>query len=305
MKKGLVVIAVLLACVFGFTGAALAAEISTSGRTEFKLTGTSEEGKASGLFQKGAVRIDYEVTLTSGSFETVLMPRFDLPSTLNWEKAYIKWSADSMNFQMHPLGLKDEFDLWDVSGSGGNPNIPNADAGIKFEVPVEPFTFSLGATNVAVADEAKFSYGFGAKYVINSVTLEGLFGNTDVETEDWYGSYYGSRVSVDLAPLTLEGQYGTFSPETKDGYKDGSGYFAKFAYALGEGLGTLTLKYYGADENLNGKGVATAKDYSKIYGEYMYPLTEAVDLFIDVAQIEPGTGADSHTEYEMKLRMNL
>ena len=302
MKKGLVVMAVLVACVFGFTGAILATEISTSGTIEFKLTGTSQEDQASGRFAAGDVFVLYGVTLTSGTFEANLTPKFDLAGeALAVEEAYIKWLPDTLSVTMKPLGIDKE--LFDIEGNGGKPNIPS-NPGLGFEIPVAPFTFDLVANNVAVGDEAKFSYGFGAKYVINSVTLEGLFGTTDVEAEDWYGSYYGGQVSVDLAPLTIVGQYGTFSPEAVD-LEDGSGYFAKFEYALGEGLGTFTLNYTGVDKNLNGAGAPTTKEYYKIYGEYSYPLTEAVSLTMDVANIEPGTGPKSYTEYEVKIGVSL
>jgi hypothetical protein len=304
MKKGLVVAAVLVACAFGFTGAALAAEISTSGTIEMKLTGTSEDGQASGLFGAGDVLVDYSVTLTSGTFEANLTPEFDLTGTeMTFDDAYIKWSPDTLSVTMKPLGIDKE--LYDIEGNGGKPNIPD-NPGIGIEVPVAPFTFDLVANNVAVGDDAVFSYGFGVKYALNGVTLEGLFGNTDVEAETWYGSYYGAQVTAALDSLTIVGQYGTFSPEAA-GLEDGSGYFAKFEYALGEGLGTVALEYTGVDKNLNGAGTPTDKEYYKIYGEYSYPLTDAVSLTLDVANIEPGTpaGAESYTEYEVVIGVSL
>lgn len=302
MKKSLIIAAVLVACVFLFSGVALAAEISTSGDIQFKLTGTSQEGAASGLFGAGDVLVNYGVTLTSGAFEANLTPQFDLAGeALTFDDAYIKWLPDTLSVTMKPLGIDKE--LYDIEGNGGKPNIPS-NPGLGFEVPVAPFTFDLVANNVAVGDDAVFSYGFGAKYVINSVTLEGLFGSTDVEAETFYGSYYGGQVSVDLAPLTIAGQYGTFSPEV-DGLEDGSGYFGKLGYVLGEGLGSIALEYTGIDKNFNGAGTPTAKDYSKIYGEYSYPLTEAVSLTLDVANIEPGTGVDSYTEYEVVIGVSL
>ncbi len=302
MKKWLVVSAVLMVCVFGFTGAALAAEISTSGTIEFKLTGTSEDGQASGLFGAGDVLVDYSVVLTSGTFEANLTPEFDLAGeALTFDEAYIKWMPDTLSVTMKPLGIDKE--LYDIEGDGGKPNIPS-NPGIGFEVPIAPFTFDLVVNNVAVGDEATFSYGFGTKYELNGVSLEGLYGSTDVETETWYGAYYGAQVTAAVDALSLTGQYGSFSPETT-GLEDGSGFFAKFGYALGEGLGDVALEYTSVDKNLNGAGVPTAKDYSKIYGEYSYPLTEAVTLTMDVANIEPGTGVDSYTEYEMVIGVSL
>jgi len=302
MKKGLVAIAVLVACVFGFSGAALAAEFGTEGVIEFKLTGTSEDGEASGLFEAGDVEVCYSLTLTSGAFETFVSPKLKLAGELDCDDAYIKWSPDTLSVTMKPMGI--DKGLYDVGGILDEPNIPS-NPGLGFEVPVAPFTFDLAVNNVAVGDEAKFSYGLGVEYVINSVTVGGLFGSTDVEAETWYGSYYGGKVAVDLAPLTLEGQYGIFSPEAA-GLEDGSGFFAKVGYDLGEeGLGSVALEYKSIDKNLNGAGYPTPKDYSKLYGEYSYPLTDAVSLTLDAANIEPGTGVDSYTEYEVKMGVLL
>ena len=74
---------------------------------------------------------------------------------------------------------------------------------------------------------------------------------------------------------------------------------------MGEGLGSFKLNYRGIDENLNGAGTPTEKEYHKIYGEYSYPLTEAVSLTMDVANIEPGTGIDSYTEFGIKIGVAL
>lgn len=302
MKKGLIIVAVLVACVFGFTGAALAADISTSGTIEFKVTGTSQDGQASGLFGAGDVLVDYSVTLTSGAFEANLTPEFDLAGeALTFDDAYIKWAPDTLSVTMKPLGIDKE--LYDIEGSGGKPSIPS-NPGLGFEVPVAPFTFDLVVNNVAVGEDAEFSYGLGLKYALNGVTLEGVYGGTGVEAETWYGSFYGAAVTVALDALTIAGQYGSYNPEAA-GLEDGSGYFGSLAYALGEGLGTVTLEYTGVDKNFNGAGIPTAKDYSKIYGEYSYPLTDAVSLTLDVANIEPGTGVDSYTEYEVVIGVSL
>lgn len=258
MKKILVVAAVLVACLFGFTGAVLAAEISTSGDIQFKLTGTSQEDAASGLFGAGDVLVNYGVTLASGAFEANLTPQFDLAGeALTFDDAYIKWMPDTLSLTMKPLGIDKE--LFDIEGDAGKPNIPS-NPGLGVEIPIAPFTFDLVANNVAVDDTTKFGYALGMNCVIDSVTLEGLFGSSNIETADWYGSYYGGKVAVDLAPLSLVGQYGTFSPE-KATLKNGSGYFAELAYCLGEGLGNLALKYTGVDENLNGAGTPTPKEY--------------------------------------------
>lgn len=315
MKKVLVVAAVLVALLFGFSGLALAqeeaalapeetapaTEISTSGDIQFKLTGTSKEDAASGLFGAGDVLVKYGLTLTSGAFEANVTPKFDLAGeALAVDEAYIKWLPDTLSVTLKPLGI--DKGLFDVGGDAGEPNIPS-NPGLGIEIPVEAFTFDLVANNAAVGEATEFNYALGAKYVIDLVTLEGLFGSSNVE-DTWYGSYYGGKVAVDLAPITLVGQYGTFSPEAED-LKKGSGYFAELAYALGEGLGSLTLNYRGIDENLNGAGTPTDKEYHKVYGEYSYPLTEKVSFTMDVANIEPGTGIDSYTEFGVKIGVSF
>ena len=301
MKKGVVVLAVLVACALGFTVPAMAAEFATEGVIEFKVTGTSEDGKASGLFEAGDVEVCYSLALTSGTFEIFVSPKLKLAGELDCDDAYIKWMPDTVTVTMKPIGIDKE--LFDIEGDGGKPNIPS-NPGMDFELAVAPFTFDVLANNVAVGDKAKYSYGLGLVWQENAVTLEGLFGSTDVATETWYGSYYGGKVSVDIAPLTVTGQFGGFSPEAT-GLEDGSGYFAEVAYALDEDLGTLTLNYTGVDKNFNGAGTPTAKDYTKIKGEYSYPVTDDVSLTFDVAGIEPGTGIKSYTEYGAKVGVSL
>jgi len=303
MKKGLVLGAMLVASVFLFTGAALASEISTSGVIEFKLTGTSQEDQASGLFAAGDVEVLYAVTLSSDSWEANLTPKFDLAGeALAVEDAYIKYAADMMSVTMKPLGADKE--LFDVEGAIGDPpNIPS-NAGLVFEIPLASLTADLVVNNQAVGDEATFSYAFGAAYEMDPITMEAMYGGTDVAAATWYGSYYGAAVTYAADPLTVVGQYGSFSPEAA-GLEDGSGFFASLAYAMGEGLGTLTLKYTSVDENMNGAGVPTDEEYSKIYGEYSHPLTDAVSLKLDVSNITDGSGADSYSEYEAVISVGL
>jgi len=303
MKKGLVLGAMLVASVFLFTGAALASEISTSGVIEFKLTGTSQEDQASGLFAAGDVEVLYAVTLSSDSWEANLTPKFDLAGeALAVEDAYIKYAADMMSVTMKPLGADKE--LFDVEGAIGDPpNIPS-NAGLVFEIPLASLTADLVVNNQAVGDEATFSYAFGAAYEMDPITMEAMYGGTDVAAATWYGSYYGAAVTYAADPLTVVGQYGSFSPEAA-GLEDGSGFFASLAYAMGEGLGTLTLEYTSVDENMNGAGVPTDEEYSKIYGEYSHPLTDAVSLKLDVSNITDGSGADSYSEYEAVISVGL
>lgn len=292
MKKGLVLGAMLVASVFLFTGAALASEISTSGTIEFKLTGTSQEDQASGLFAAGDVLVDYSVTLTSDSWEANITPEFDLAGDdLTWADAYIKLTADMMSLSMKPLG-GERLQIWDIRGDSDTKIRLPSDPGIDLGVPIDPLSLTVAVTNRAVDDEAKFNFGVGATYALDPVTVEAIFATSDVEAADFYGSYYGAKVTYAADPLTIEGQFGTFSPEAA-ALEEGSGYFGKFAYAMGEGLGTFTVKYTAADENLN----RTTEEWSKIVGEYSHPVTDAVTFKLELTNITPGTGADSYTNY--------
>lgn len=292
MKKGMVLGAMLVASVFLFTGAALASEISTSGTIEFKLTGTSQDGQASGLFAAGDVLIDYSVVLTSGSWEANITPEFDLAGDdLTFADAYIKVTMDMMSLTMKPLG-GERLQIWDIRGNSGTKIRLPSDPGIDLGVPIDPLSLTLAITNRAVVDEAKFNFGVGGTYTADPITVAAIYATSDVEAADFYGSYYGAKVTYAADPITIEGQYGTFSPEAA-ALEEGSGYFGKFAYAMGEGLGTFTVKYTAADEKLN----RTAEDWSKIVGEYSHPVTDAVTFKFEVVNTTDGTGADSYTGY--------
>jgi len=305
MKKGLVLGAMLVASAFVLTGAALAADISTSGAIEFKVTGTSQDGQASGLFGAGDVLVDYSVTLVSDSWEANLTPEFDLAGeALTFDDAYIKYSGDMLDVTMKPLGAdKDLYDVAGLAGGGDPPNIPG-NPGLVFEASLAPLTVDVTVNNQAVDDEPKFSYVVGAAYDLEVLTFEALFGGTDVADATWYGTYYGAQVTYAADPVTVVGQYGNFNPEVT-ALQDGSGFFGSLAYALGGGLGTVTLEYTGVDKNFNGAGVPTAEDYSKIYGEYSHPLTDDVSLILDVANITDGSGAESYSEYEAVISVGL
>ena len=128
--------------------AVLAAEYSTSGTIEFKVTGTSEDGQASGLFGAGDVLVLYGVTLTSGTFEVNLTSEFDLAGeALTFADAYVKWAPDTLSVTMKLLGIDKE--LYDIAGMayGGDPADIPSNPGLGFEVPVVPFTFDLVVNN--------------------------------------------------------------------------------------------------------------------------------------------------------------
>ena len=313
MKKGLVIGVVLVAFSLVFAGVASAVhDLERSPRIEIKLTGSTEDGKAGLVLAKGNVRVDYKMTLTGVEpWEVVVTPRFDLPDTLTWEDAYIKVFFDSISLGMYPLGFQEDLELYDIEGTGGKPNISDVDPGIRFDIPVAPLGFNVAAATKEVGEEAVLSYGIGGSYELNGVTLDGMFASTNVVDWDWYGDYYGAEIAIDLAPLSLRGQYGGFDPETA-GYKDGSGYFAEIAYSLGEELGDLTFRLTSVDKYLNNRGnpipvppATELKDYSKIYGEYDYPVVDGIHVIVDAAAIEPGTGAESFTQYELLLKVLL
>lgn len=300
MKKGLVIGGVLLACALMFMGVAQASEVDTSGRVEFKIEGSSEEGEASGVFGKGTVRIDYEVSLTSGPFKAVLIPRFDLDDVkLDWDEAYIAYDFGAATLEMHPLGI--DVDLLSVGGDEGEPEIPEL-RGMKLEIPVEPLTLELTVNNQAVGDEVEFNYALEAEYEVNAITIEGVFGSAG-ESADWYGSFYGLGVEADYDPLVVGVQYGAFSPEGA-GLEDGTGYYAEVEYDV-VGLGLFTISATIADEALNGAGVPTAEEYAEYELEYRRTLADDVYLYLIGTSIDEGKGADSYTEYEVKIRMNL
>jgi len=299
MKKSLVLGAMLVASVFLFTGAALTAEYSTSGTIQFKLTGTSQEDQASGLFAAGDVDVSYAVTLTSGSWEVNITPKYNQDDDLAFDAAYVKVTADMMSLSMKPMG-GERLQIWDIRGNSDTKIRLPSDPGIDLGVPIDPLSLTLAVTNRAVDDEAKFNFGVGATYALDPITVEAIFATSDVAAADFYGSYYGAKVTYAADPLTIEGQFGTFSPEAA-ALEEGSGYFGKFAYAMGEGLGTFTVKYTAADENLN----RTAEEWSKIVGEYSHPLTDDVTFTLELTNITPGTGADSYTNYAGIIKVSV
>jgi len=305
MKKGLLVTVVLLAVALVFAGSALAAEITTSGRIDFKITGTDEEGAASGLFAAGDVYVDYEVVATSGDWEINVSPEFDLtvPELAECD-SYIKYKGEGMSLTLDPLGIDGElYDLYSVE-EGDAPDIPS-NPGIGLDLDMEPLALNLVINNQAVGDEVKYNFGAEVSYSVSPLTINAKMGNTSIETDTWYGCFYGVKLAADMAPIALTGEYGSFSPETS-GLEDGSGYYAELGYDLPEGGGSLGVAYTGSDEAFNGAGTKTADKYSCVEGWYEYPITDAVKLKFDVASEDTGlAGAESVTTYYARIRASL
>lgn len=303
MKKGLLAVVVVLACALVGAGIATAAEISTSGAIQFKVSGTSEEGKASGLFGAGDVLVDYNVEVTSGAWGAVVSPEFDIAGGAVCEcDAYITYTSDMATLTLDPTGI--DYGLYDLYAArpDGGPNIPS-NAGIKVEVPFEPLTLTAVVNNQESGADVLWNFGFGVDYTMESLTL-GLMGNSACKDAPWYGTSYGLKAVYEMAPMTFTGEYGSFSP-LADEKESGSGYYVEFAYATDE-MGDFTLSYRGADAKYSGAGDPTGLEaYSKIYGEWGYALTDAVTFTADVTSEDLGDGTDAITSYEGKIGVSF
>lgn len=322
MKKGLLAVVTILACALVGAGIATAAEISTSGTIEFKISGTSEEGEPSGAFANGDVNVIYGVTITSGAFEAYIAPEADLTGTvteagdgnstnvLTYDDVYISYKGEMATLTMKPFGV--DYGLYDLYAYGedgaidGGPNIPS-EPGIKVEVPFEPLTLTAVVNSSTTGDnEVLYNYALDLGYTADSLTFGIMANSTPVEDATWYGTSYGVKVSYEMAPMTFTVEYGTFSPST-EGYESGSGYYAEFSYETDE-TGTFTLSYTGADKYFNVAGDTGVADhaYAKIYGEWSYPMMEDTTLTLSVTNEDTGlAGAKAETSYEGKLEKTL
>ena len=347
MKKGLLAVVTILACALVGAGIATAAEISTSGTIEFKISGTSEEGEPSGAFANGDVNVIYGVTITSGAFEAYIAPEADLTGTvtdaednstnvLTYDDVYISYKGEMATLTMYPFGV--DYGLYDLYAAVPDeaPNIPS-EPGIKVEVPFEPLTLTAvvntqeetetvnSTTEFVWTDEDEdeefeleelapaeveegtgkvmFNYGVGLDYATESLTFGIMANSTSVETADWYGTSYGVKISYEMAPMTFTVEYGTFSPAA-EGKEAGSGYYAELSYVTDE-TGTFKLSYTGADAKFNGAGTPTEDAYSKIYGEWVYPVTENTDLTLSAWSEDTGDGTGAATSYEATTETTL
>ena len=308
MKKGLLAVVTILACALIGAGIATAAEISTSGTVEFKISGGSGAGAS---FANGDVNVIYGVTITSGAFEAYIAPKADLTGTvtdgdnstnvLTYDDVYIKYAGEMATLTMYPFGV--DYGLYDLYAAepDGAPNIPSK-PGIKAEVPFEPLTLTA-VVNSSADGDVLYNYGLGLDYTADSLTFGIMANSTPVEDETWYGTSYGVKVSYEMAPMTFTVEYGSFSPSAA-GKEAGSGYYAEFSYETDE-TGTFKLSYTGADAKFNGAGTPTPAAYSKIYGEWVYPVTENTNLTLSAWSEDTGDGTGAATSYEATTETTL
>lgn len=321
MKKALVIGVGLLVFAFMFSSIALA-EITTSGSVQWKIFGSDEKPGgftvASPRFKYGDVRMHYDIKLTSGPWEALFAPRIRLdkdPQIVEDNGSYLKVYFDSSNLMLKPRLDYGLFDVYSVVHDDP-ANIPK-EPGVKLNVPFKPLDMSLdmvvnstpvykdtGGETGTGDMETKFNYGAGLSFTTHPVTAAVQFITSDVTDYNWYGSAYGAKLAVDLAPVSLEAQFASFRPEGA-GKKDGSGIFGKVGYALPDNLGNLAVELKNSDKDFNGVGTATTGSYSKIKGSYTYPLAEAVNVTVAVAQIDKGQGDPDFTEYELKFAASL
>jgi len=214
---------------------------------------------------------------------------------------------------MKPLGI--DYGLYDLYAYGeldadgdpsidGPPNIPE-NAGIEVSIPFEAATLTTVVNNQDDGTgKLAFNYGLGLDYTMESLTF-GVMGNsTPITDATWYGTSYGIKAVYTMAPMTLTGEYGAFSPSAA-GKEAGSGYYVEFDYATDE-MGDFVLSYTGADAKFNGAGTATDHAYTKIYGEWAYPVMEDTTLTLSLTNEDTGlTGATAVTSYEGTVAKTL
>ena len=322
MKKELLVGVVLVTSMFVFSSLAMAA-IETSGTIEWKIYGSNEkidgDEVASPIFKYGDVRMHYDVMLTTDSWEVLFAPRIRLdddPQFIEDDGSYIKAYMNSSSVMFKPRLDYAVFDVY--SGiADGEANIPK-EPGIKFDIPMKPLDMTLeavvnstavykntGGTSGHGDMETKFNYGAGLTFAVAPLSVGVQFITTDVTSAIWYGSAYGAKLEVDLSPISLTAEFVTWSPEFW-WCNDGSGVYGKVGYDLGAGLGNIALEYKGSDKNFNGVWMGpTDGDYSKLKGEYSYPLAQSVNMVVGVAKVNFGFGWGDFTEYELKFAASL
>lgn len=214
MKKGLIAGGILLGCVLLLGGIA-AAEVSTSGKVEFKVS-----GDPAGLFS-GTVEGTLSASLSAAadSWEGGLTAKFeDEEATLALSDAYIQYTADMATIKMSPLGVS--YAIYDLGGDIAE------EVGITLTAALDPLTITTVLNNAdSGTNGVDWNYGIGGEYAADAVTVGARYNST---------SAYGVKVAGAMDPITLSGQYAS------DG-GDRTGYLAKAEYALA--AGTVSVSY--------------------------------------------------------------
>jgi len=296
MRK--VLIGVLIACLsLGLATVAFAGtEISTSGNIEFKITGSSAAGEASGLFGAGDVLIDYNVTATSGNWKAVVSPEFDIGGGALVEcDAYLEYSGAAFDLILDPTGIDNG--VFDVECAADiTLGIP-ASPGVKLSVPMEGFDFYAVVNNQQDGSDVIYNFAGGVDFSMGPLGLGFTF-NSDQKNKT---SSYGAQVTYSADSLSFTGQYGGYSPEGGTG---GSGYVAGIDYTLAGGS-SFSLYYYGADADLNSADGTARTAYSKVEGSFSTPLAENVSLTFTVTSTDDGSGGESVTDWEGKIGFSV
>ncbi len=227
MKKGLIAGGILLGCVLLLSGIA-AADISTSGKVEFKIS-----GDPAGLFG-GAVegKLSTSFSTAADSWSGGLTAEIkNQGATLNLKSAYIKYTAEMVTLKMEPLGV--DYKIYDLGCAiGKNP-------GLTLSTAIDPLTITGVVNNVdSGTNGVDWGYGIGAEYAADAVTVGARYNSLTA---------YGVKIVGKMAPITLTGQYA--------GYNNGMGYIVKGVYALS--TGTVTASYTAKNAAFTGAAATT------------------------------------------------
>jgi len=173
----------------------------------------------------------------------------------------------------------------------------------------------------ADTDEVIFNLGGSIDFALDPLTFGIMFNSNADPSDTWYGNAFGAKASFAMDPLTFIVEYGTWTPSKDTCYEcygapcwgypcemceedceleAGTGYYVEMDYDAAD-MGSFVFSYNYADEALNGAGIATPEAYSKLYFEYSYPLSECVNLVLDVTNTNNGSGGDAVTGYEGKI----
>jgi len=273
MKKVLIgLLAVSLTLVFA--ASAMAADFAWSGDASFGIAGNSN-GVTGNFFGGGNLYLT--ATATSGAWEVGVELGEEGTAPADYLDPYISYTAEAFT-----LTLEDSIDnavFGTVTGEleGKLGNIP-PDPGIKMEISAggfAPYVIVNNEKDVPTAGDVTYSFGGGADFTAGGVDL-GVVLNSNGEDET---TSYGATATYSMDALSLAGKYG--------GSEALIGYYGEIGYSLAGG-GSFTLSYG-----------ATDADWSEIYGEFVYPVAEAVDFTVDATSTDDG--GVTTTEYEAKV----